>query len=736
MTSDLITRVRAAGITIGVEYDDELNGEARMVIEDLLFKLSQRTDEVSHLEKKVEGLRRETVTRKHADSDEQDRRPSKRREPSRGVTPPHTIWKTEGFPASNHPLPRPTEDVTMLPPMSERPPPAHYRQDTTPNHERQPYQGPPPRRPEPFRRTVPRQPRTVEINGRLYEGAVIVTPPGPFVPEPDILSSVPLALSDSPPVRDGPQDPYNFSESDEEDGPQNQVLQGPRDMSDDGGHVPKFWGLREVEGFPRYERDNCLRQMLSRSVYFSPRTNTVFAGQTATDASRYEMDNRETFPLSQISSQVYARSPRGIPMNPLEARKLVTVVKTPQKFSHRERAEAYLLLVELHNVARRVIPSYRDASMRYTLETFHPTENYRLPSAHFMGSHITRAQSHQLSMTNAPSLSESMDIDTYGLHLLLHNRPGSVSPVSGVTIDFAFRVGRRTVFGYTLSRLLCPTDREAQMAFRRQFAFLVALPRRYREAIVDHDRANPLSPFVPQRGPAFSTHRAHVEASQVRNMSVQEVANYLIDNRIPPEWVDHAYVFGLRFLEVHYSGAVIHQGLLEPIDNERLARLRAYGTPAPITAWDGWRHPSEVEVTHIHQIMNREETRAAAQNTSNAAHQRGMGSPSWLLVGQDGVTEFLTHRPRQVAEAYASSHPVELHSYSELESPPTPIAAASLSGNPRAEPASMDAVMSTNVEPAPPMTEQGGDHTMEDPAIGTIASTPGFDGLGNVPPPS
>jgi hypothetical protein len=86
---------------------------------------------------------------------------------------------------------------------------------------------------------------------------------------------------------DGPQDPYNFNESDEEEGPQNPALQGPRDMTrcNDNGYVPKFWGLREVEGFPRYERDNCLRQMLSRSVYFSPRTNTVFTGQMATDAS-------------------------------------------------------------------------------------------------------------------------------------------------------------------------------------------------------------------------------------------------------------------------------------------------------------------------------------------------------------------------------------------------------------------------------------------------------------------
>ena len=131
-------------------------------------------------------------------------------------------------------------------------------------------------------------------------------------------------------------------------------------------------------------------------------------------------------------------------------------------------------------------------------------------------------------MTNAPSLSELMDIDTYGLHLLLHNQPGSVSPVSGVTMDFSFRVRRQAIFGYTLSRLLSPVYREAQAIFRRQFAFLVALPRRYREAIVDHDRANPLSPFVPQRGPAFSTHWVQMDAQRARNMSLQDITKITV----------------------------------------------------------------------------------------------------------------------------------------------------------------------------------------------------------------
>ena len=47
-----------------------------------------------------------------------------------------------------------------------------------------------------------------------------------------------------------------------------------------------------------------------------------------------------------------------------------------------------------------------------------------------------------------------------------------------------------------------------------------------------------------------------------------------------------------------------------------------------------------------------------------------------------------------------------------------------------------DAVMSANAEPAPLMMEQGGDHTIKDPAISTIASMSGSNVLGNVSPPS
>ena len=69
-----------------------------------------------------------------------------------------------------------------------------------------------------------------------------------------------------------------------------------------------------------------------------------------------------------------------------------------------------------------------------------------------------------------------MDLDTVGLYLLNYHRPGSTNPSMGVAVDYAFRVGRRSIFGYSLSRLLGTTGRDIMHAFRRQFVFLVALP--------------------------------------------------------------------------------------------------------------------------------------------------------------------------------------------------------------------------------------------------------------------
>jgi hypothetical protein len=60
---------------------------------------------------------------------------------------------------------------------------------------------------------------------------------------------------------------------------------------------------------------------------------------------------------------------------------------------------------------------------------------------------------------------ELMNIDVLGLYLLRFHRPCSLNPAAGVAFDYAFRVGRQLLFGYALSRLLSPVERDVTHAF-------------------------------------------------------------------------------------------------------------------------------------------------------------------------------------------------------------------------------------------------------------------------------
>jgi len=133
----------------------------------------------------------------------------------------------------------------------------------------------------------------------------------------------------------------------------------------------------------------------------------------------------------------------------------------------------------------------------------------------------------------APPLSQSLEVDVYGLYILLHGQPGSATPISGMIMDHALRIHQRSVFGYGLGRLITPTDRVIQPVFRRLFACLVALPGRYREAIEEYNRCNSTTPFSAQAGPSFHLQRPRIDANRAPNLGIQDVINVL-NNRILP----------------------------------------------------------------------------------------------------------------------------------------------------------------------------------------------------------
>ena len=151
------------------------------------------------------------------------------------------------------------------------------------------------------------------------------------------------------------------------------------------------------------------------------------------------------------------------------------------------------------------------------------------------------------------------------------------------------------------------------------------------------------------------------------------------------------------------------------IDNERHARIQAYGIPPAIPEWDGWRHPSDEDIRIIRaQIANR------AQRLPSDEDPRLVSG--WTLVGDDGIFPYLSHRPESEVRRYREDHPVQLPSFPSLDTPSQlEVPGATVSGPPSdsanvpsAGPGPMEVEESAGSLPAPQTQERGGE-TSDDP---------------------
>ena len=763
-STKLVEKSRSLGINVPYRYDSDIPWDARGIIEDLIFHLNQKTNEVSHLQRKLDNTNRESRVRKREGSLE-DCRPSKRRERSRedsssyGPSPivPPRSFETQSTGATTN-EPTYTQARPVVPPRA----PARYAGPSNPHHGQDnagpsrptvPHQGttntPPTRIPAPPRLT--QRPDPVLINGRPYEPAIKFIPPGPLRPSPRLLQQEVRHRSPPPPPSySESEDPYRFDESDEDS--DDDVVKPPQDdrsLREDIA-VPQFWGVVRVTDFfgvpgqEGLEHDNAMRNMLSRTTYLSRTTNTVYVGDSAQEAKIHERRDIGAYTPHNSSNsnnnQVYVRAPRGLPLNPYQVKQLRTLYRdNGDRFPIRQRVEAYLLLKELYTIACRVLPEHRDRAMEFLLEPkgFDTTPPVFFPVG-ALGCVRPPPRNNPPRQPQPPASSDLANVDDVGLYLLNYHRPGSSNSLSGVAFDYAFRIGRRTLFGHILARVMVPLERDLHQVFRRQFILAVVLPRRYQETIVEYNRANPQKPFVPQGGPVYTIYRPRLESAVAANFSIQDIFNVLLDNRIPPEWVDHTYSSGILALNHLYSGAPLTRSLLDPTDNERLARLHIYGEPPAIAEWDGWRHPTRDEVQTLHDIMDLEDYRLSQRVPSDAPTQvRVNETPNWLLVGQTGVVEYLTSRPQAMASQYTITNPVTLPYYVELDTPTSPAIPPPLdatmappSGNPPVDTATTDVSMAVNTDIAP----SSGVHPGSDVAVTSpVQETPEANMTSQIP---
>lgn len=174
----------------------------------------------------------------------------------------------------------------------------------------------------------------------------------------------------------------------------------------------------------------------------------------------------------------------------------------------------------------------------------------------------------------------------------------------------------------------------------RLFAIFTACVGRYREAILAYNTTHPNSPFVAQTGPTFSISRLRIDGRHVMNMNMEDVTATLIYNRIPVEWVEHSYMYGLHFMSQHYAGSILDDDLLAEYDDERLHRLDLHGIPPAIAEWDGWRLPTTDDLLRLSIVMKLEEVNKGIFS---------LEGPNWLLFGESPYRRYLSSRPEEIA---------------------------------------------------------------------------------------
>ncbi|KAG6886940.1 hypothetical protein C0992_001548 [Termitomyces sp. T32_za158] len=100
----------------------------------------------------------------------------------------------------------------------------------------------------------------------------------------------------------------------------------------------------------------------------------------------------------------------------------------------------------------------------------------------------------------------------------------------------------------------------------------------------------------------------HFDATVAVNITDADIIRTMLANGIPVEWVDHAYTFGVVYLDFHFFEANTSIDQYQEINDERHRQLDQYGEPPAIPQWDGWRILTEGDMIHLHALLAHEHT--------------------------------------------------------------------------------------------------------------------------------
>ena len=225
-----------------------------------------------------------------------------------------------------------------------------------------------------------------------------------------------------------------------------------------------------------------------------------------------------------------------------------------------------------------------------------------------------------------PDVNQPFALADLAWYMLYHRHPGTPNQFIGVAFSYTLQVHYCSVFGFKLVQALCPTSPSGQASFICHFAGIIAIPGRYAEYLAESATQPPfIEPFISSSRTVTLT-RMDLGEHRGTNLTIKEVLSTLETNHIPLTWVDHAYTYGLHYLNHHYKHSHEAEAIYQDLDNERICWLGVHGLPPAIPEWDGWYTPTTEDVGCIHMLRITEEDRD---------HYCLDDSRDWLLAGED-----------------------------------------------------------------------------------------------------
>ncbi|KAG6871295.1 hypothetical protein C0992_011310, partial [Termitomyces sp. T32_za158] len=267
---------------------------------------------------------------------------------------------------------------------------------------------------------------------------------------------------------------------------------------------------------------------------------------------------------------VYKFARRGFPCNPYELERLYKYCVNPH-VPLRDHIAAFMLLIEMQSFAQHLDTSLQDRTMRLLLDDpayrdilnpiTRPEDMAFVERLHIPARYLRTKDdgTTALRVMHAPDPKKPFDLEQLAQYALIYGRPGLENTWQGIAVDFAYRMHWRTLFGFALCRALCANSAGKTTLY----------------------------------GADIEIRQVHVPDDQVQNFSDDDAICVLIHNRIPPDWVDHAYTYGVVYLEQQFHQPTMSLDIFRDVDDKRLQRLSVYGPPPAIPHWDGWREISE-----------------------------------------------------------------------------------------------------------------------------------------------